>query len=266
MEKKGFDELKQLFEKKQNKEKNNSSSKNKKKENKKDKKKQEKIKKEKNKQEDIPQRTLTLENDEIESVRKSLIKNINPNDKNVKFNNKNDNKETLNELDIIKNKLVKANTIIIGNTNIKNTKTEENGGVNNIIENLNLSVNDNKANKKKINNAKNIISNINQDTNKDKCNNEKKETKNGKNNITNIKNTENKKNLSSYLDSFVKSKSFIPLIKDNNKMEIKSFKTNNKVINENENKVFEKSFDKLVNLQVLLKKESSLKELCKYLL
>ena len=80
------------------------------------------------------------------------------------------------------------------------------------------------------------------------------------------KNAENKTYLSSYLYSFVKSKSFIPFIKDNTKMEIKSFKTNNKVINENENKVFEKSFDKLVNLQVLLKKESSLKELCKYLL
>jgi len=45
-----------------------------------------------------------------------------------------------------------------------------------------------------------------------------------------------------------------------------SNKTNNKLINENEIKVFEKSFDRLVNLQVLLKKESSLKELCKILL
>jgi hypothetical protein len=47
-------------------------------------------------------------------------------------------------------------------------------------------------------------------------------------------------------------------------MDIKSLiKTNNKTINENEKKVFEKSFDRLVSLQILLKKESSLKELCK---
>ena len=43
-----------------------------------------------------------------------------------------------------------------------------------------------------------------------------------------------------------------------------SIKTNNKLIDENEN--FEKSFDRLVNLQDLLKKESTLKELCKILL
>ena len=265
MEKKGFNELKQLFEKKRTKEKNKSSSKNKKKENKKDKKKQEKIKKEKNKQEDFPQRTLTLANNEIESVRKSLVKNVNQNNKNDKINN-NNNKETPNELDKIKNNLVKTNTFIIGNTIGKNVKTEENGGVKNTIEKYNKSVNDNKGNKKEINNTKNNISNTNKDTNKNRCNDVKKETNNDKNNATNTKNEENKTNLSSYLYSFFKSKSFIPFIKDNTKMEIKSFKTNNKVINENENKVFEKSFDKLVNLQVLLKKESSLKELCKYLL
>ena len=44
-----------------------------------------------------------------------------------------------------------------------------------------------------------------------------------------------------------------------------SKKNNNKIFKENEQKIFEKSFDRLVNLQVLLKKESSLKELCKYL-
>ena len=43
-----------------------------------------------------------------------------------------------------------------------------------------------------------------------------------------------------------------------------SIKTNNKLIDENE--IFEKSFDRLVNLQDLLKKESALKELCKILL
>ena len=42
-----------------------------------------------------------------------------------------------------------------------------------------------------------------------------------------------------------------------------SIKTDNKIFNENEQKIFEKSFDRLVNLQALLKKESSLKELCK---
>ena len=255
MEKKGFNELKQLFEKKQNKEKNRSSSKNKKKESKKDKKKQEKIKKEKNKQEDFPQRTFTMVNDEIESVRKNLIKNVNQNDKNDKNkNNNNDNKETPNELDKIKNKLVRPHTIAIGNTNSKNVKTEENVGVKNNIEKFNKSVIDNKDSKKEKNNTK-----------KNKCNDEKKETNNTQNDNTDIENTENKINLSSYLESFVKSKSFIPFIKDNPNMEIKAFKTNNKVVNENENKVFEKSFDKLVNLQVLLKKESSLKELCKYL-
>ena len=37
----------------------------------------------------------------------------------------------------------------------------------------------------------------------------------------------------------------------------------NKNLQDNENKVYEKSFDRLLNLQILLKKESSLKELCK---
>ena len=37
----------------------------------------------------------------------------------------------------------------------------------------------------------------------------------------------------------------------------------NKNIRENENKICEKSFERLLNLQTLLKKESSLKELCK---
>ena len=40
----------------------------------------------------------------------------------------------------------------------------------------------------------------------------------------------------------------------------------NKNIRENENKICEKSFERLLNLQTLLKKESSLKELCKYIL
>ena len=54
------------------------------------------------------------------------------------------------------------------------------------------------------------------------------------------------------------------VLKDNGKMDIKSLiKTNNKTINENEKKVCEKSFDRFVSLQTLLKKESSLKELCK---
>jgi len=50
-----------------------------------------------------------------------------------------------------------------------------------------------------------------------------------------------------------------------NKMGVKSFiqNINNNI---NENKVFEKSFDRLVNLQTLLKKESALKELCKILI
>ena len=45
-----------------------------------------------------------------------------------------------------------------------------------------------------------------------------------------------------------------------------SIKTNNQIINENKLKIFEKSFDRLVNLQALLKKESSLKEICKTLI
>ena len=45
---------------------------------------------------------------------------------------------------------------------------------------------------------------------------------------------------------------------------VKNFIQNiNKNIRENENKVYEKSFDRLLNLQTLLKKESALKELCK---
>jgi len=42
-----------------------------------------------------------------------------------------------------------------------------------------------------------------------------------------------------------------------------SSKISNETIKENEKKVYEKSFDRLANLQALIKKESSLKELCK---
>ena len=49
-------------------------------------------------------------------------------------------------------------------------------------------------------------------------------------------------------------------------IDLQIYKPINKNISENENKVFEKSFDRLANLQTLLKKESSLKELCKFYL
>ena len=63
-------------------------------------------------------------------------------------------------------------------------------------------------------------------------------------------------------DTFTK-----PMDMNHNKVDMKSFiKSINKNISENENKVFEKSFDRLANLQTLLKKESSLKELCKFYL
>ena len=260
MKKQGIDELKKLFEQKQKKEKNNSSSKKKKKKTKEDKKKQEKLKKEKDKEDNFPQRTMTFFGNEIESARKNLIKNAKQNDKNDKIDNNNSNKETPNELEKIRNKLIRSNTNIIGSTNSKGAKAENNDSVK-------KNVNDNKDNKKEAN-SKNNISNLNKDNNKNGLNDVKKETKNAKNNITNIKNTENTINLSLNLDSVTtKSKSFTPVIKDNIKKEISNLiKTDNKVINENEKKVFEKSFDKLVHLQVLLKKESSLKELCKHLL
>ena len=44
--------------------------------------------------------------------------------------------------------------------------------------------------------------------------------------------------------------------------ELKEFKTTKKLENENNSKI--KTFEKIKKLQLLLKKESSLKELCKY--
>ena len=266
MKKEGLNELKKLFEQKQKKENNNSSSKNKKKkekEKKEDKKKQEKLKKENTKQDFSSQRTFTLTGSEIESVRNSLVKNVNKNDKNDKVSNISTSKEAENELDKIKNKLVRTNTNF---NNLKDTKAEGNGGVKNTIQNFNT-VNENKDNKKETNNAKNIISNLNKDANKNGNNKEvKNEIKDAKANVTNINNKDNQNDflMPKRAETAIDSKIFNSALKDNDKMEIKSLiKTNNKTINENEKKVFEKSFDRFVSLQTLLKKESSLKELCK---
>mgnify|MGYP006873018004 CR=1 FL=1 len=263
MKKEGISELKKLFEQKQKKEKDNSSSKKKKKETKEDKKKQEKLKKEKNKQEDFPQRTFTLAGSELESVRKNLVKNVSQNDKNDKLSNNNGGKETPNELENIKNKLRTSN--ILANANVKDAKEVINGGVKNNIQIFNKEANgnkDNKKDKKETISSKNVVPNLNKNDNKKEWYDMENEVKDDKNNITNNR---KKIYLREYLESVVKSKSFNQFIKDNNKMETKSFnKTDNNIINENEKKVFEKSFDRLVNLQVLLKKESSLKELCKY--
>ena len=289
MNKEGMNELKKLFEQKQKKDNNNSSSKNKKKETKEDKKKQEKqekFKKENTKQ-DFSLRAHTLTGSELESVRNNLVKNVNKNDKNVKASN-NTNKEPMNELDKIKSNLARKSVILTTTLDIK--IDNNNGGVKNAIQNFNKPVNENKDNKKEANKAKNIISNINKDNNKNGNNkDEKNETKNVKNNVnninnkngnnkdekneiknvktnaTNINNKENKNNIpKSKTETVIDPENISSVLKDNGKMDIKSLiKTNNKTINENEKKVCEKSFDRFVSLQTLLKKESSLKELCK---
>ena len=290
MNKEGMNELKKLFEQKKKKENNNSSSKNKKKETKEDKKKQEKqekqekLKKENNKQ-DFSQRSHTLTGSELEAVRNSLVKNPNKNDKNVKASNK---EPPMNELDKIKSNLARKSVILTSNIDIK---MDNNGGVKNAIQNFNKAVNDNKDNKKETNKAKNIISNINKDNNKNGSNkdeknetksvktninnindkngsnkDEKNEDKNVKTNVTNINNIENKNNIPKCrTETVIDPGTIKSVLKDNGKMDdIKSLiKTNNKTINENEKKVYEKTFDRFVSLQTLLKKESSLKELCK---
>ena len=98
-----------------------------------------------------------------------------------------------------------------------------------------------------------------------KLTDEKNEIKNVKTNATNINNKENKNNIpKSKTETVIDPENISSVLKDNGKMDIKSLiKTNNKTINENEKKVCEKSFDRFVSLQTLLKKESSLKELCK---
>ena len=289
MNKEGMNELKKLFEQKQKKDNNNSSSKNKKKETKEDKKKQEKqekFKKENTKQ-DFSLRAHTLTGSELESVRNNLVKNVNKNDKNVKASN-NTNKEPMNELDKIKSNLARKSVILTTTLDIK--IDNNNGGVKNAIQNFNKPVNENKDNKKEANKAKNIISNINKDNNKNGNNkdekneiknvktnvsninnkngnnkDEKNEIKNVKTNATNINNKENKNNIpKSKTETVIDPENISSVLKDNGKMDIKSLiKTNNKTINENEKKVCEKSFDRFVSLQTLLKKESSLKELCK---
>ena len=289
MNKEGMNELKKLFEQKQKKDNNNSSSKNKKKETKEDKKKQEKqekFKKENTKQ-DFSLRAHTLTGSELESVRNNLVKNVNKNDKNVKASN-NTNKEPMNELDKIKSNLARKSVILTTTLDIK--IDNNNGGVKNAIQNFNKPVNENKDNKKEANKAKNIISNINKDNNKNGNNkdekneiknvktnvsninnkngnnkDEKNEIKNVKTNGTNINNKENKNNIpKSKTETVIDPENISSVLKDNGKMDIKSLiKTNNKTINENEKKVCEKSFDRFVSLQTLLKKESSLKELCK---
>ena len=289
MNKEGMNELKKLFEQKQKKDNNNSSSKNKKKETKEDKKKQEKqekFKKENTKQ-DFSLRAHTLTGSELESVRNNLVKNVNKNDKNVKASN-NTNKEPMNELDKIKSNLARKSVILTTTLDIK--IDNNNGGVKNAIQNFNKPVNENKDNKKEANKAKTIISNINKDNNKNGNNkdekneiknvktnvsninnkngnnkDEKNEIKNVKTNGTNINNKENKNNIpKSKTETVIDPENISSVLKDNGKMDIKSLiKTNNKTINENEKKVCEKSFDRFVSLQTLLKKESSLKELCK---
>jgi hypothetical protein len=255
MNKEGMNELKKLFEQKQKKEI---------KEDKKKKEKPEKLKKENTKPDTFSQRSLTFVTNELESVRNNLVKNINKNDKNEKASNNNTNKQAENELDKIKNRLLVRNSVNFSTS--LDIKEFNNGGVKNPIQNFNKTVNDNKDNKKETNSSKNIISNLNKDNNKNGSNkDEKNEAKNVKNNATNINNKENKNVISkSRADTVIDPKTINAVIKDNGKMDIKSLiKTNNKTINENEKKVFEKSFDRFVSLQILLKKESSLKELCK---
>ena len=261
MNKEGMNELKKLFEQKQKKDNNNTKNKEVK-EDKKKKEKQEKLKKENTKQE-FSLRTFTFVGNELESVRNNLIKNVNKNDKNDKATNNNTNKETENELDKIKNKLIRKSVNFSQAIDIKEIN---NGGVKNPIQNFNKTVNDKKNNKKEAYNVKNNISNLNIDNNKNGNNKiEKNETKNDKINANNINNKENKNDFpKSNDDTVIDPKTINSVIKDNGKMDIKSLiKTNNKTINENEKKVFEKSFDRFVSLQILLKKESSLKELCK---
>lgn len=161
--------------------------------------------------------------------------------------------EPKTELDIIRNNILKKK-------NIKSEKIEDNDNNNN--------KNNVKEGQTELDKIRNFIIN--------KKSNLKKKS---------MDNTNNNKKEVHYFEQLTQLKTPNPLNNNNNnsksnKMEIdkklekrqKSYTMSmnnnfdnhqNKNIHENENKVFEKSFDRLLNLQILLKKESSLKELCK---
>ena len=171
--------------------------------------------------------------------------------------------------------------IMEGRKQRNQSKTNSSINVNNNANiNKNVITKKNNENKIESNTVKSIAMNYNKPTNKNEMNNlkdkdSKNENKIVKNIVSNINKNNNKKNNENELgksdfknidikraESFTKSKDM-----NHNKMDMKSFiKSINKNISENENKVFEKSFDRLANLQTLLKKESSLKELCKFYL
>ena len=174
----------------------------------------------------------------------------------------NENKDNKKEANKAKNIISNINKDNNKNGNNKDEKNETKNVKNN-VNNINNKNGNNKDEKNEIKNVKTNVSNINNKNGNNK--DEKNEIKNVKTNATNINNKENKNNIpKSKTEAVIDPENISSVLKDNGKMDIKSLiKTNNKTINENEKKVCEKSFDRFVSLQILLKKESSLKELCK---
>ena len=175
----------------------------------------------------------------------------------------NDNKDNKKETNKAKNIISNINKDNNKNGNNKDEKNETKSVKANIA-NIN---NKNGSNKDEKNETKSVKTNINNINDKNGSNkDEKNEDKNVKTNVTNINNIENKNNIPKCrTETVIDPGTIKSVLKDNGKMDdIKSLiKTNNKTINENEKKVYEKTFDRFVSLQTLLKKESSLKELCK---
>jgi len=175
----------------------------------------------------------------------------------------NDNKDNKKETNKAKNIISNINKDNNKNGNNKDEKNETKSVKANIA-NIN---NKNGSNKDEKNETKSVKTNINNINNKNGSNkDEKNEAKNVQTNVTNINNIENKNYIPKCrTETVIDPGTIKSVLKDNGKMDdIKSLiKTNNKTINENEKKVYEKTFDRFVSLQTLLKKESSLKELCK---
>ena len=175
----------------------------------------------------------------------------------------NDNKDNKKEANKAKNIISNINKDNNKNGNNKDEKNE----FKNVKDNINNINNKNGSNKDEKNEIKSVKTNVTNINNKNGSNkDEKNETKNVNSNVTNINNKENINNMpKSRTESVIDPGTINSVLKDNGKMdEIKSLiKTNNKTINENEKRVYEKTFDRFVSLQTLLKKESSLKELCK---
>jgi hypothetical protein len=189
-------------------------------------------------------------NDNKNKENKDCKTEINSKKKLISNNNAKTKKETINENEILNN-LKKKNSInnsqnelekIRNNIMNKNNNKSDNNNTNNEVKKENKNVKANIENLNKNVNKNNNLSTKNE-SNLNK-NNPKQETTNSANIVKNL----NKSNIKEK----DKKLGFKMLIKNLNKK-----------LQPNEDIISEKSFDRLLNLQTLLKKESALKELCK---